>query len=348
MRASIIPYNLKFKQAAGTSRGILYEKESWFIVLESNGIRGIGECSLIPGLSPENRNLYESELDWLVENTNAIESWISVKGNLFPSIKFGIETALADLNSGGKQLFEQDEFTSGRSGIPINGLIWMGDADFMRDQVRIKIEEGFHCIKIKVGAIDFEEEISLLKLIRKQFDAKTIEIRLDANGAFNPKTAMEKLKRLSEFDIHSIEQPIRPGLIASMTSLCEKSPIPVALDEELIGLYDKNRQFELLNLIKPAYIILKPSLIGGLQQANQWIALAESLDVGWWATSALESNIGLNVIAQWAFSTKNPMHQGLGTGQLYTNNFESPLEIRHGCLYHNPSASWNLKMLQTE
>jgi o-succinylbenzoate synthase len=341
-----IHFPLHFKRPAGTSRGVLHQKDSWFIVLEENGKKGIGECSLISGLSPDNKETYEKELDWLCTHTNSCDSWMETKGPLFPSIKFGMETALADLNSGGKNIFGETDFTRGTKGIPINGLIWMGSPEFMRQQIREKLDAGFNCIKIKIGAIDFEEELALLKMIRQQFDANAIEIRLDANGAFATEEALEKLKRLSAFNIHSIEQPIQAGQWEKMAGLCEKSPIPIALDEELIGLTCIMEQQKMLETIKPAYIILKPSLLGGISASEKWTQLAESKGIPWWATSALESNIGLNAIAQWAYKTGNSMPQGLGTGQLYTNNISSPLEIRQGELYYNPALSWDFNPLK--
>lgn len=346
MSMQAIHFPLHFKRPAGTSRGILRQKESWFIVLKESGKRGIGECSLISGLSPDNRMTYQQELDWLCKHTNSFDSWMQTKGPLFPSIMFGMETALADLKAGGNNVFIETAFTRGTKGIPINGLIWMGPSEFMQQQIREKLEAGFSCIKIKIGAIDFDEELNLLNLIRKQFDANTIEIRVDANGAFTAFQALEKLKRLAAFNIHSIEQPIQAGQWEQMAVLCEKSPIPIALDEELIGVTNIREQQRMLETIRPAYIILKPSLLGGITASEQWTKLAESMGIKWWATSALESNIGLNAIAQWAFNTGNSMPQGLGTGQLYTNNISSPLEIRQGKLYYNPALSWNLNPLK--
>ncbi len=345
LAAKYTPYTLHFKQAAGTSRGILFEKISWFWLLQSNGKTGLGECSLIPGLSPDPQDDYLQQLEFLAQQPDAFSAWKATKGHSFPSIQFGMETALADLETGGRHIFNKDAFTRGEKGIPINGLIWMGSPDFMKSQIREKIEQGYRCIKIKIGAIDFDEELSLIRMIRKQFDASTIEIRLDANGAFQPDESLEKLKQLSPYQIHSIEQPIMPGQQDDMAALCEQSPVPIALDEELIGISQAGEQQKVLEHIKPQYIILKPSLLGGLEASDKWASLAESLGIGWWATSALESNIGLNSIAQWAFTKNNPMPQGLGTGALYTNNFESPLEIKQGMLFFRPEKSWNLQNL---
>lgn len=340
-----IPYKLQFKRPAGTSRGVLHEKESWFFHLQSNGKTGMGECSLIPGLSPDPPDTYLRQLQILTRQPEAFTAWKTSTGMHYPSIQFGMETAFSDLETGSSHIFSDNAFTRGEKGIPINGLIWMGEPGFMKQQIREKIEQGFRCIKIKIGAIDFKQELSLIRMIRQQFDANTIEIRLDANGAFKPDEVLEKLNQLSHYQIHSIEQPIRPGQYENMSILCKQSPVAIALDEELIGIHKATDQQKLLEQIKPQYIILKPSLLGGLKASDQWIGLAISLGIGWWATSALESNIGLNSIAQWAFTINNPLPQGLGTGALYTNNFDSPLEIQQGKLFYNPEKAWNLQNL---
>ncbi len=348
LRASYIPYKLLFRQPAGTSRGVLHAKESWFIYIENqdrDDIFGIGECSLIEGLSPDPRENFEQELHTLCDNINEHESWTKKRGNLYPAIRFGLETALLDLINGGRRVFGQNEFTAGRKGIPINGLIWMGKPDFMKEQIYEKLDAGFKCIKFKVGAVDFEQELELLRLIRSEFGPETIEIRLDANGAFSPVEAPEKLKRLSAFSLHSIEQPIKQGQPEAMASLCESSPIPIALDEELIGLSDPVARRKLLNVVKPQYIVLKPSLLGGLYSTAAWAMLADTLDIKWWVTSALESNIGLNAIAQWTYLNAPAMAQGLGTGQLYTNNIPSPLVIEKGMLFYKPGLPWDLNIL---
>jgi o-succinylbenzoate synthase len=346
MNIKVIYHKLEFRHPAGTSRGVLMEKESWFIKVMHNGLTGIGECSLIPGLSPDNRATYEQQLTWLTKHPDKYQEWIFKQGKHFPSIRFGLETAVADIENGGKQVFGETDFTSGKAGIAINGLIWMEKKEFMKQQIRDKIEDGFSCIKIKIGAIDFDDELQLLGMIRQQYGEGTVEIRVDANGAFEPGEALDKLERLASYGIHSIEQPIKPGQWEDMARLCEKSPVPIALDEELIGAAEQNEKCRLLELIKPAYIILKPSLLGGLAASEQWIQLAENFKIGWWATSALESNIGLNAIAQWVYKMQNPLPQGLGTGQLYTNNIDSPLEIRNGQLLHNPAKKFTLKVLE--
>ena len=229
--------------------------------------------------------------------------------------------------------------------IAINGLIWMGDREFMKDQIKEKIAQGFRCLKMKIGAIDFESEIELLATIRKEFSIKDIELRVDANGAFIASEALEKLKVLSNYDLHSIEQPIKQGQYHEMASLCEQTPLPIALDEELIGVIDVTKKEELLHIINPQYIILKPSLIGGFKGSSEWIDIANKSGIGWWVTSALESNIGLNAIAQWTATLKSSMPQGLGTGGLFTNNFESPLEVNNGGLYYKQNINWNFNLI---
>jgi o-succinylbenzoate synthase len=342
LKANYIYHPLHFKHPAGTSRGVLQHKASWFFQIwevENPAVHGTGEVSIIKGLSLDNEKEIQNELKFLCQKTKDYQNWIAAKGDRFPAILFGIETALSDLQNGGKQIFHQNTFTEGKAGIPINGLIWMGEPTYMQHQIRKKLDAGFSCIKIKVGAIDFEQEVALIKQLRNQFSAQTIEIRLDANGAFSKEEALQKLNKLAAFNIHSIEQPIKAGQKESMAKLCQKSPIPIALDEELIGV-KKSQINDLLDTIKPQYVILKPSLLGGFSVADSWISAAEKRHIGWWATSALESNIGLNAIAQWVFEKKPEMPQGLGTGQLYTNNIASPLEIRDAKLYYNPGISW--------
>ena len=351
LRASYIPHRLVFKRPAGTSRGELVTKDSWYLIVRQEGENspaGIGECSIIPGLSPEKPESIVPGLQDLCRNINHHAQWLEKRGALFPALRFALETALEDLALGGKRIFFKDDFTSGQRGIPINGLIWMGEPAFMKRQIREKLEAGFTCIKIKIGAIDFEEELSLLRLIRREYPPETIEIRVDANGAFSPLEAPEKLKRLAEYALHSIEQPIRQGQPEVMAALCASSPLPIALDEELIGLSDPAARKRLLEMIRPQYIILKPSLLGGLRATAEWAALADALNIGWWVTSALESNIGLNAIAQWTFQNTADMPQGLGTGQLYTNNIPSPLAIEAGRLFYRPGQEWDLKRFDDE
>jgi len=336
---------LVFRKPAGTSRGVLLHKDSWFIFIfddENPEIVGIGECGIIPGLSIDPLKTFEQELGTLCSSINSHEDWIANSGSLFPSIKFALKTAILDLNSGGQRIFQQNHFTSGINGIPINGLIWMGCKEEMKQQVKERVAQGFGCLKLKVGAHDFDHEIEVLRFVRQEFKSDWIELRLDANGAFEPEKILEKLKILSDFDIHSIEQPIKQGQVEQMAQLCSQSPIPIALDEELIGVADKHQRKLLLETIKPSFVVLKPSLLGGLHDADEWINIASKLGIGWWATSALESNIGLNAIAQWISQKDVAAIQGLGTGQLFTNNFKSPLTVHAAQLYFRPDLKWEI------
>lgn len=336
MRARYYSRTFDFKFPAGTSRGVLQHKVSRFLELTADGITGIGECSTIPGLSPDPEATYDQKLDELCGLLNEGVQPEDIALNDYPSIAFGLETALLDLKNGGNQLFFSSAFTEGKRGIPINGLIWMGDKEFMKAQISRKINEGYRCLKMKIGALDFETEVEILRDIRSAFSPEDLELRLDANGAFPIETAMSKMNILSAFHIHSIEQPIQPKQYEAMQKLCEESQIPIALDEELIGYPAKNAG-KLLRNLKPAYIILKPSLLGGFRQSQQWIDAAEKTGTGWWVTSALESNIGLNAIAQWTATLNNSLPQGLGTGQLYQNNIESPLKIENAALWYRTS-----------
>ncbi len=310
-------------------------KETWFIVIENDHKKGIGECGILRGLSCDDRPDYEEKLAWTCANIHlGVESlWEALIE--FPSIQFGVEMAFQSLASENPFLLFPSAFTNGQKSIPINGLIWMGTEAFMKQQIEVKLAEGFHCLKLKIGAIDFEEEMKLLAFIRQNFTPEQVEIRVDANGAFNITDALIKLNQLSGFELHSIEQPIQKNNTDSMSELCKNSPIPIALDEELIGVFSLEEKEQLLVKIKPQYVILKPSFVGGFRGANEWIMLAEKHHIKWWITSALESNVGLNAIAQWTFLKQNSMPQGLGTGGLYTNNFECPLEVSNGLLSFN-------------
>ena len=331
---------LRFKQPSGTSRGVLKTKETWFLTIKDNGKQGIGECGMFKGLSVDDKPDFEDKLQWLCKNIHVSPTILLHELIEYPSIQFGLEMALQSLeNETPFELFPS-KFTKGEQPISINGLIWMGTEAFMQQQIRDKIESGYACIKMKIGAIDFQTEINLLKAIRQEFPSNDIELRVDANGAFSPSEAMEKLHRLSELDLHSIEQPIRQGQIEQMAELCKTTPLPIALDEELIGVFSKEGKDELLETIKPQYIILKPTLVGGFKGSDEWIETANSHNIGWWMTSALESNVGLNAIAQYTFTKQNQLPQGLGTGSLFTNNIESPLEVKNGALYYNTNKKW--------
>ncbi len=345
MIANYKRYTLQFKRPSGTSRGILHQKETWFIILEESGKKGIGECGLLRGLSIDDRDDYEEKLKWLCSHIDQGLNVLYEELTHFPSIQFGLEQAFLSLKSQNPFNLFWSDFTLGTNPISINGLVWMGEKEFMRTQIIDKIDAGFRCVKLKIGAINFEDEINLLKFIRKEFSQEDIEIRVDANGAFSFDDALSKLKRLSEFQLHSIEQPIKQGQIGEMAQLCETSPLPIALDEELIGVLDIENKERVIETILPQYIILKPSLIGGFKGSQEWIDLADKNNIGWWITSALESNIGLNAIAQWTATLNNNMPQGLGTGGLYTNNFDSPLEVKNGFLHCNPELSWDIKFL---
>ena len=346
----IIKHQLNFKEPAKTSRGTLLQKKTWYILVHDyfTGYTGIGECSLIPGLSIDDRPDYEQKLAEVCGDLNSGIPTEMLDLNQFPSITFALETAFADLacNDYTQNIIFPSDFTAGKTGIPINGLVWMGTREYMERQIKEKLLQGFNTIKLKVGALNLETETDILRNIRKQFSPSEITLRLDANGAFTPENAMDKLNRFAEFSIHSIEQPIRQGQTEAMAGLCHTSPIPIALDEELIGVSSTLEKLELLKSICPQYIILKPSLLGGFGACMEWISMAEKYKSDWWITSALESNIGLNAIAQWTFTLNNPMPQGLGTGQMYTNNIESPLTISQGKLFYRSDLPWNLNLLQ--
>ncbi|MDN5627522.1 MAG: o-succinylbenzoate synthase [Weeksellaceae bacterium] len=321
--ATFNQYILNFKRPSGTSRGILKTKETYFIEIVEDDKKGIGECSLFRGLSFDDDDDYESALEWACRNINLKVEDLREELVNHPSIIFGIEQALLNLQYQGELYFPSD-FTKGQDSIKINGLIWMGDAGYMQQQIEEKLKLGFSCIKLKIG-VNWESEKEVIRSLRNQFPKDKIELRVDANGAFSPEKAKTVLEELATLDIHSIEQPIQAGNWEAMAALCKETPTPIALDEELIGILNSESKQDLLTTIKPQYIILKPSLIGGFSGSDEWIGLAEKNNIGWWITSALESNIGLNAIAQYTYTKNNPMPQGLGTGGLFTNNFETPL-----------------------
>ena len=333
-KIEIIPRLLHFKQPAGTSRGTYTTRKVWYLHFTSPdfpGRVGIGECAPLPALSCDDLPDYEDILKRFCRQVEKEQGmWDKDVLCQYPSILFGLETAIWHFFAGSWALSDT-AFSRGEVGIQINGL--MGDFDHMLSQIEKKMEAGFRCVKLKIGAIDFEKELALLRHIRTHFSSKEIELRVDANGAFSPGDAMEKLKRLSEFDLHSIEQPIRAGQWEEMARLTSESPLPIALDEELIGCNTLDEKKKLLATIRPQYIIIKPSLHGGICGGDEWIMEAEKQHIGWWITSALESNIGLNAIAHWCATFNNPLPQGLGTGMLFTDNIEVPLEIRKDCLW---------------
>ncbi len=336
-KINIFPKTLHFKQAAGTSRGVYLTRNVWYILLKdcTTGRYGVGECAPLPQLSCDDIPHYEDVLQLFctqTEDTNDI-NYEALRD--YPSILFGLETAFAHLRARSLK-FWNTPFANGKEGIQINGLIWMGSFDEMYRRIEEKMQKGFRCIKLKIGAIDFEQELKLLAHIRKHFPPEAIELRVDANGAFRPNEAMDKLKRLSEYQLHSIEQPIRAGQWEEMAELCASSPIPIALDEELISVNKTNLKEDLLDVIRPQYIVLKPSLHGGFRGSEEWISLCEQREIGWWATSALESNVGLNAIAQWCATLRPSLPQGLGTGQLFTDNIPFPLCITGDKLWFDP------------
>ena len=335
MKANWTKRTLVFKMPAGTSRGVMKTRGVWYITLCENGITGIGECAPLRGLSLDNFDQIESKLEEVCANPKLfINDLSSLKD--FPSIRFGLEMACFDLKNGGGQNY-YGSFDS----IEINGLIWMGNPDFMMGQVEQKLDEGWTCIKLKIGALDFDSELDILRSIRSRFSRDELELRVDVNGAFTENDVREKLNRLAEFDLHSIEQPIQPGQWDLLAELCESSPIPIALDEELIPLINDAERIEMLENVNPQYLVLKPSLLGGFSETKKWIRMAKERNIGWWITSALESNIGLNAIAQWTAKMKPDGFQGLGTGQLFTNNIPSPLTVKSGKISTDQSKIWN-------
>ena len=369
LKAKYSLYNLNFKEPSGTSRGVLLQKETWYISIWDDinpNIVGKGECAIFRGLSFEDDPQYEKMLLWVCNNINMLmpymhksylqeenedqedEDGILKRNSSFnnyeiqdikqiteffnkikdySSIIFGVETAIRDLKNGGKGIIFPSDFTLGLGEIEINGLIWMGEKLTMQKRIEDKLKNNFHCIKLKIGAIDFASEIELIKSIRKRYSYHDIELRVDANGAFDPKNALQKLDLLSKYNLHSIEQPIKQGNWKEMSKLCSVTPLAIALDEELIGVNNNSDKIAMLSLIKPQYIILKPALVGGYKGAKEWIKIAQKNKIKWWITSALESNIGLNALAQWTYTLNNPLPQGLGTGALFTNNTYSPLKL---------------------
>ena len=352
---SYFPHILNFKFPAGTSRGVLADKTSWFVKICHNGVSGIGEAGPLPGLSIDDRPDFKEQLRQCCKKLETLnpphtregaeELAEEICGDRFPSIRFALETALLDWLNGGKRLIFDNDFYYGKMEIPINGLIWMGDKDTMRQRMQQKLEEGYTCLKMKIGAINFEEECEILKEVRKNFGPEQITLRVDANGAFTADEVPQKLEALSVFGLHSIEQPIKAGQVDRMHHICRDPAVPIALDEELIGVSVRKDGKELLQRIRPQFIILKPGMLGGFSVCRQWISIAEEMGIGWWITSALESNIGLNAISQFTAEWNVTAPQGLGTGQLYHNNIPAPLRIVKGALLYDPQESWNLNLV---
>jgi O-succinylbenzoate synthase len=338
LQASIAQHTLKFRKPATTSRGALSERKIYLLTIWNSAnpqVKGVGECSPLKGLSIDDVPDYETVLQKLVTQINKNRATEDFDFDHFPSIKFGLETALLDLKYGGKKIIYQNFYAIGRQGLPINGLVWMDNIEAMKQEALDKMARGFECIKLKIGAHDFKEECKLLQFIREQKGGEKLIIRVDANGAFKPGEALEKLNTLKPFNLHSIEQPIKKGQIDLLAELCAKSPVPIALDEELIGYTTDDEFYALLSRVRPQYIVLKPNLVGGFVQCEKWIKVAESLKIGWWITSALEGNIGLNAIAQYTANFNPKIHQGLGTGHLYENNLPPYTNIDKGYLWRD-------------
>ncbi|GAB3528086.1 o-succinylbenzoate synthase [Pontibacter brevis] len=342
---SYTPHILQFKFDARTSRGAISEHKVYFVNLwqeQAPEITGVGECAPLAGLSMDDRPDLEQKVQEVVQLVNRQQVQLQADKPLpeelqleeWPALRFALETALLDLQHGGQRQLYDNAFSRGEAGIPINGLIWMGDSRFMQEQIEKKLKEGYSCLKLKIGGLDFVQELEILQSIREVATAQELTVRVDANGAFSPQEAYKKLERLARYDLHSIEQPIRQGQHEAMTQLCAYTPVPIALDEELIGVQQPEAKVQLLEQIKPQYIILKPTLVGGLAASAEWIEMAEARNIGWWMTSALESNIGLNAISQFTASYDITMPQGLGTGQLYHNNIPSALQIEEGQLWY--------------
>lgn len=348
MKADFKKYTLYFKRPAGTSRGVMQSRDSYFIFIKDKNKTGIGEIAPLKNLSCDANPGLEPKITEVCRNIQDYDYWIEEGLVDFPSVRFGLETAMLDLNAVEDKILFPSDFTMGQFGIPINGLIWMGEPEYMIEQINTKINDGFRCIKLKIGAIDFDKELTILQSIRKRFSAKELEIRVDANGAFSMEEARENLQKLAALQIHSIEQPIAAGKNKELADLCRNRIMPIALDESLIGVHKMKDKTELLSAIRPDYIILKPSLHGGIVGCTEWIQITKSLNIGWWITSALESNVGLNAIAQWTATLGNSLPQGLGTGSLFTNNFPSPLIILDARLFYQPKEHWNLSILHDE
>ncbi|GAB3838588.1 o-succinylbenzoate synthase [Hymenobacter jeollabukensis] len=342
---------LRFNFPARTSRGALTEHVAWYLHLTDEAHPGrlaLGEAAPLAGLSPDDRPDFEARLQQLCADFNAgryaavdLAAVTELVEPAWPALRFGLETALLDWRGGARRQLFDNAFSRGEAGLPINGLVWMGDAVFMQTQIRKKLAEGFRCLKLKIGGIDFAAELALLREIRAVAGPAELVLRVDANGAFAPAEAPERLAQLAEFDLHSIEQPIRTGQWPALAELCRTSPVPIALDEELIGVTEPARHAQLLDAVRPAYVVLKPTLLGGLAATRRWIEQATARGLGWWLTSALESNVGLNAISQFTaeFAVGN-VAQGLGTGQLYHNNLAAPLQVRGGQLHYDPHGSW--------
>jgi o-succinylbenzoate synthase len=340
MKASYQRFILNFKREAKTSRGTLIQKKTYLFLIQKENQIGYGECAVFRGLSIDDVPNYEQKMAWVCHHINIGKEKLLAQLIDFPSIQFGLEQAFLSLNASNPFELFPSKFTESKDQILINGLIWMGTPSYVKQQIEDRIKEGFTTIKMKISALNFQSELSIIESIRKKYSAKEITLRLDANGAFTPEMAIQKLDELAKFDIHSVEQPIKQHQHNEMEKLCRNSPIPIALDEELIGVFKKQEKQQLLEKIKPQYLILKPSLLGGIKGCNEWIELAEKLQIDWWITSSLESNLGLNALAQWTYTLQKNATHGLGTGSLFTNNFSCPLKIKDGILCVKKDVKW--------
>ena len=348
IKARWIERTLNPRFELGTSKGPIHARTVWYLIAwdeEAPELKGIGEAALFPGHSKEFPADVKLKLTELCERTDNWAQRMITDLVDVPSVRFAVEQCLRDLDAGGTKTLFPSEFTLGRSGIPINGLVWMGDKSTMKQRIREQIEGGCSTVKMKIGAIGLDDELALLKGVRQEYNASDITLRVDANGAFNAQQAPDVLKRLAELEVHSIEQPVPPGLFEVMEELCATTPVPIALDEDLIGLNTRDAKVDLLDNVKPHWIVIKPSLVGGWGATHEWIELAKARGIGWWITSALESSIGLNAVAQFTATLNVSIAQGLGTGKVYTNNIPSPLLAEKGLLRYRPEEAWDLSML---
>ena len=348
IKARWIERTLNPRFELGTSKGPIHARTVWYLIAwdeEAPELKGIGEAALFPGHSKEFPADVKLKLTELCERTDNWAQRMITDLVDVPSVRFAVEQCLRDLDAGGTKTLFPSEFTLGRSGIPINGLVWMGDKSTMKQRIREQIEGGCSTVKMKIGAIGIDDELALLKGVRQEYNASNITLRVDANGAFNAQQAPDVLKRLAELEVHSIEQPVPPGLFEVMEELCATTPVPIALDEDLIGLNTRDAKVDLLDNVKPHWVVIKPSLVGGWGATHEWIELAKARGIGWWITSALESSIGLNAVAQFTATLNVSIAQGLGTGKVYTNNIPSPLLAEKGLLRYRPEEAWDLSML---
>lgn len=343
MNLSYVTRKFYFNFPAYTSRGTMIERDCWFLIMHSESETYVGECAPLPGLSKDNIAEIPRLLDAMARSFNSQQRFPSFDEHNYPSVAFAIESLKLQLDRHQCGILFPSTFTEGKRGIAINGLIWAGAFDRVLAQIEEKVRMGFPCIKMKIGALPFDEELRLLELVRKQYPQ--VEIRLDANGAFTPVDALSRIEQLAKFNIHSLEQPIATEQWSAMKRICASSPIPIALDEELIPVVSLQEMDQMLDYIRPAYIILKPSLLGGFSRAEQWIQAARNKQIGWWITSALESNVGLNAIAQWTFQVAPDKVHGLGTGRIYKNNIPSPLRLENGKIYYRPEHPWDFSSL---